>query len=81
MFDNPMLDTKAAKTREKSANALNGGAPNGGGMIAPYKARHQIRFVTATSLFDGHDAAINVTCRIQALRSFALATTVRLTKL
>ena len=33
---------------------------------APRKAsaRHQIRFVTATSLFDGHDASINVMRRI-----------------
>src|SRR5689334_5529946 len=29
-----------------------------------YKARHKLRFVTATSLFDGHDAAINVMRRI-----------------
>src|SRR6201996_2727729 len=29
-----------------------------------YKARHKIRFVTATSLFDGHDAAINIMRRI-----------------
>ena len=30
----------------------------------PYKPEHQIRFVTATSLFDGHDAAINIMRRI-----------------
>src|SRR5471030_1439997 len=29
-----------------------------------YKAKHKIRFVTATSLFDGHDASINVMRRI-----------------
>ncbi len=29
-----------------------------------YKARHQIRFVTAASLFDGHDASINIMRRI-----------------
>jgi methylmalonyl-CoA mutase len=29
-----------------------------------YKSRHQIRVVTATSLFDGHDAAINIMRRI-----------------
>ncbi len=29
-----------------------------------YKPRHKIRFVTATSLFDGHDAAINIIRRI-----------------
>jgi methylmalonyl-CoA mutase len=29
-----------------------------------YRARHKIRVVTATSLFDGHDAAINIMRRI-----------------
>ncbi len=29
-----------------------------------YRAKHPIRFVTATSLFDGHDAAINIMRRI-----------------
>jgi methylmalonyl-CoA mutase len=29
-----------------------------------YKARNKVRFVTATSLFDGHDAAINIMRRI-----------------
>ncbi|HLS84964.1 MAG TPA: fused isobutyryl-CoA mutase/GTPase IcmF [Burkholderiales bacterium] len=29
-----------------------------------YKARHKIRFVTAASLFDGHDASINIIRRI-----------------
>ena len=24
----------------------------------PYKSQHKVRFVTATSLFDGHDATI-----------------------
>jgi methylmalonyl-CoA mutase len=32
--------------------------------IAPYKAKHKIRFVTAASLFDGHDATINIMRRI-----------------
>jgi methylmalonyl-CoA mutase len=32
--------------------------------IAPYKPRHHVRIVTAASLFDGHDAAINVMRRI-----------------
>jgi len=31
---------------------------------APYKPSRQIRFVTATSLFDGHDASINIMRRI-----------------
>jgi methylmalonyl-CoA mutase len=29
-----------------------------------YKARHKVRFVTAASLFDGHDASINIMRRI-----------------
>src|SRR4030081_1146110 len=29
-----------------------------------YKARNKIRFVTAASLFDGHDAAINIMRRL-----------------
>jgi methylmalonyl-CoA mutase len=29
-----------------------------------YKAKHKVRFVTATSLFDGHDASINIFRRI-----------------
>ncbi|MBI2967211.1 MAG: methylmalonyl-CoA mutase family protein [Bacteroidetes bacterium] len=32
--------------------------------ISPYKPRHHIRIVTAASLFDGHDAAINIMRRI-----------------
>ena len=31
---------------------------------APYKPRHKLRFITAASLFDGHDAAINIMRRI-----------------
>ena len=30
----------------------------------PYKPKHKVRFVTAASLFDGHDAAINIMRRI-----------------
>src|SRR5512132_2459988 len=29
-----------------------------------YKAKHKIRFVSAASLFDGHDASINIMRRI-----------------
>lgn len=32
--------------------------------VAPYKPQHKIRIVTAASLFDGHDAAINIMRRI-----------------
>jgi methylmalonyl-CoA mutase len=30
----------------------------------PYKPKHKVRFVTAASLFDGHDASINIMRRI-----------------
>ncbi len=33
-------------------------------VIQPYKAKNKIRLVTAASLFDGHDAAINIMRRI-----------------
>jgi len=32
--------------------------------VAPYTPKHKIRLVTAASLFDGHDAAINIMRRI-----------------
>src|SRR5512146_523110 len=32
--------------------------------LVPYKAKHKVRFVTAASLFDGHDASINIMRRI-----------------
>ncbi|MBS3936262.1 MAG: hypothetical protein KGZ43_08815 [Sulfuritalea sp.] len=32
--------------------------------LAPYKPQHKLRFVTAASLFDGHDASINIMRRI-----------------
>ncbi|APR76083.1 B12 binding domain / kinase domain / Methylmalonyl-CoA mutase [Minicystis rosea] len=32
--------------------------------VAPYKPRHHVRIVSAASLFDGHDAAINVMRRL-----------------
>jgi methylmalonyl-CoA mutase len=30
----------------------------------PYQSKHTLRIVTAASLFDGHDAAINIMRRI-----------------
>jgi isobutyryl-CoA mutase len=33
-------------------------------VVQPYKPKHHIRIVTAASLFDGHDAAINIMRRI-----------------
>ncbi len=37
---------------------------NAAAKLAPYKPKHKVRFVTATSLFDGHDASINIMRRI-----------------
>jgi methylmalonyl-CoA mutase len=31
---------------------------------APYQPKHKVRFVTATALFDGHDASVNIMRRI-----------------
>ena len=31
---------------------------------APYQPKNKVRFVTATSLFDGHDASVNIMRRI-----------------
>lgn len=35
-----------------------------GAAVVPYKPRHHVRIVSAASLFDGHDAAINVMRRL-----------------
>ncbi|HEX8962443.1 MAG TPA: fused isobutyryl-CoA mutase/GTPase IcmF [Rhodocyclaceae bacterium] len=35
-----------------------------GAKLGPYKPRNKVRFVTAASLFDGHDASINIMRRI-----------------
>ena len=32
--------------------------------IVPYKPKNKVRFITAASLFDGHDASINIMRRI-----------------
>ena len=32
--------------------------------LANYRPKHKVRFVTSASLFDGHDAAINIMRRI-----------------
>jgi len=33
-------------------------------VVSPYRTRNTVRFVTAASLFDGHDAAINIIRRV-----------------
>jgi len=39
-------------------------SPAGGAVKPDFQLRHKVRFVTAASLFDGHDAAINIMRRI-----------------
>lgn len=54
-----MSDGKAVTTKNKSkATSRNGSAPK------IYSPKHKVRFVTAASLFDGHDASINIMRRI-----------------
>ncbi len=51
--------------------------------LAEYRPTNKVRFVTAASLFDGHDAAINIMRRIlQSMgpKSSTWATTARSTK-
>jgi methylmalonyl-CoA mutase len=51
-------DRGAQRAAAKPASATSVEPPS------PYKPRHHVRIVTAASLFDGHDAAINVMRRI-----------------
>ena len=48
----------AEKSEKKSTSMAGHQAP------APYKPKNKVRIVTAASLFDGHDAAINIMRRI-----------------
>ena len=54
------MSTQAVSTekKERQPNLAGHQAP------APYKPKNKIRIVTAASLFDGHDAAINIMRRI-----------------
>jgi isobutyryl-CoA mutase len=66
--------TKVRNRRMAGLDGGGGGARRGqvrlsscytrGMQEAPYVSAHKIRFVTAASLFDGHDAAINIMRRI-----------------
>lgn len=53
------VETKKTSSKKESASSKNGNA-----VQEPYKSKHKIRFVTAASLFDGHDASINIMRRI-----------------
>jgi methylmalonyl-CoA mutase len=48
----------SAEKKDKQANLAGHQAPE------PYKPKNKVRIVTAASLFDGHDAAINIMRRI-----------------
>src|SRR6056297_1389958 len=49
---------KSSKPNERQAKTSNGAGPE------KYKSKHKVRFITAASLFDGHDASINIMRRI-----------------
>ena len=48
----------------KKGSTSNKPVSNGANTPEKYTANHKIRFVTAASLFDGHDASINIMRRI-----------------
>lgn len=51
-----MSVSQTTETKQQSTTATQ--------VSTPYATKHKIRFVTATSLFDGHDASINIMRRI-----------------
>jgi methylmalonyl-CoA mutase len=51
-------DTVSAEKKDKQSQLAGHKAPE------PYKPKNKVRIVTAASLFDGHDAAINIMRRI-----------------
>jgi methylmalonyl-CoA mutase len=53
------LETASAAKKEKTDTNLAGHQPP-----RPYQPKNKVRIVTAASLFDGHDAAINIMRRI-----------------
>src|SRR5258706_9254013 len=58
----PVVHADRAPRAGAERNGASHVKANGG--AAPYRPRHHVRVVTAASLFDGHDAAINVMRRI-----------------
>src|SRR4051812_22786520 len=52
-------ETASVEKKETKASAYAGHTP-----VEPYKPKNKVRIVTAASLFDGHDAAINIMRRI-----------------
>src|SRR5258708_5511884 len=52
-------ETASVEKKESKESVYAGHAP-----VEPYKPKNKVRIVTAASLFDGHDAAINIMRRI-----------------
>ncbi|HZY82025.1 MAG TPA: methylmalonyl-CoA mutase family protein, partial [Cyclobacteriaceae bacterium] len=59
-----MLKEKDGKAKVNSNNTPDKSALAGHKPPAPYQPKNKVRIVTAASLFDGHDAAINIMRRI-----------------
>lgn len=55
------MSVKTKSTSSKKETAQSAKKSN---VQEPYQSKHKIRFVTAASLFDGHDASINIMRRI-----------------
>lgn len=53
------VETKSTSSKKKAVETKSQNA-----LQDPYQSKHKIRFVTAASLFDGHDASINIMRRI-----------------
>src|SRR6185436_154952 len=60
MTTHPEIGSRAGSGRGAAAAEPLGSAPS----AAAFETKHKIRIVTATSLFDGHDASINIMRRI-----------------
>src|SRR5215470_14692327 len=60
------MSTEVVEKKGSAAEKAGKQAPNLAGHEAPvpYEPKNKIRIVTAASLFDGHDAAINIMRRI-----------------
>src|SRR5689334_14901781 len=55
---------KEGKTKVNPNSTSDKSAYNGHQPPVPYQPKNKVRIVTAASLFDGHDAAINIMRRI-----------------
>ena len=58
------MQTPSTISKSPGATPTSNGHASHAKAASPYKPQHHVRIVTAASLFDGHDAAINVMRRI-----------------